>query len=174
MLGTKEKYVLAMATLFLIGLSAAWAGYTSFATINITQSVQELASVSGNNKSFGKQIYREGFFYFTQTGVFYIYYPQTDKVYVRITIVNPAELKEYYDFLNIKVKLYRTDAPDTYYKESLITLTNPEVIINAEGLGANGAVNWGVDVAVNGFALKSGGSPDIMLHCAIEPAEAAK
>jgi len=175
----KEKmYTLALMILVLTGISAAWAAYSNFATLAISNDVSELASVSGYDYTFKKQIYKEGWFYFTKTGAFRISNPQTNKIFVRVTLVNPAELKEYYDPLSITVKLYEVNGDDNEYVEEVITLKNPEVILDptasSNDLDADGSIDWKIDVTVNGFAIKAGDSPDIVLHCSVEPAEVAK
>jgi len=171
----KEKmYTLALMALVMTGISAAWAAYSNFATITMG-AAEDLAEVYGSTLDWSsKKIYRKGWFHFTRTNAFTIKDPTTNKMYVRVALVNPAQLKEYYGSLIIYVKLYDTNGDE--YVEDIITLTQPEVILDPRSPGDDLDTDndWKIDVTVNGFVLKKTSDlPDIKLYCSVEPAEAS-
>ena len=165
----KEKmYMLALMTLVLMGISAAWAGYNGTLTA-ATISTQNLASVSAGSGVGSKTIPKFGFFHWTISSAFTIQHTDTSTPrVVHIILVNAAELRKYVRYLNVKVTV--SDGSNTP-KTAYLTLTKPEEIIDTTS-GLSLESDWTVSLEIWGFAWKTpGSSADIIFDCEVEPAQ---
>ncbi len=171
----KEKiYALALFTLVLIGVSAAWAAYSGTSTVTVSK-IEDIAALSASDKTFTVSIYRRGWFYGTKADVFTITDPSdntkapaTNKIYVTVILLNAPELRRYFRYLTIKVDLNN----GTSHVIDYITLTNAEVLLDASTLKAGGGV-WTIDLTAYGYAWKTGSNIQIQLIASVEPAEAS-
>jgi hypothetical protein len=103
MLSKEEKYVLAMATLLLIGLSTAWAGYSGTSTISV-EGLSDFASITSSKPSITlKNLKINQWFYNKTQGVFNI--TVNTGVWVRVGVLNMAELAGDFKALDINVTL---------------------------------------------------------------------
>jgi len=168
----EKTYALALMALVLIGVSAAWAGYTATSTVTVG-TVSELADVVSNSPDLKLEIYKWGWFYKSEDHVFNITdpsdpskSPKTNDIFVRIVLVNAPELRQYFKYLIIKVNM--TDGTESVVE--YMSLVNAEVFLNATSLLTE-SNPWTVNITVYGFAWKKSES-DITfdLYCSVEPA----
>jgi len=167
MLGTKEKYVLAIATLFLIGLSTAWAGYNGISTIS-TGTIQDFATVTVNKSSITLSgLKKNVWFYNTTTDVFSINAVNTNAC-VRVGVLNMAELADDFKALDINVTLRAVGSGQGNWDVISLEGGTSSVLLNAPV--SNAPVDFAVDLYISGRPAISGSSPSISLYCAVEPA----
>jgi hypothetical protein len=163
-LGRKERYVLAMALLLVVGLSAAWAAGSSTTTISFS-TVSGFPSVKANQPSIQLSgLKRNVWFYSVTTGVFSISsVPSGLKLWVRVGVSNMAQLASDFKALDINVTL-RSDS--TKVDSDVISL---EAGTSSVLLNATGYTSYTIDLYISGLPTTT--SPrSIMLYCAIEPA----
>jgi hypothetical protein len=166
-LGRKERYVLAMALLLVIGLSAAWAAGSSMATISFS-SVSNFPSVTANKPSISlSNLKKNVWFYNVTEEVFTINVPTGSKLWVRVGVQNMAELANDFKALDINVTLRKSGG--TKVDSDVISLGagTSSVLLN---LTASTGDTYCIDLYISGRPTIT--SPDpIMLYCVIEPAE---
>jgi hypothetical protein len=163
MLSKEEKYVLAMATLLLIGLSTAWAGYSGTSTISV-EGLSDFASITSSKPSITlKNLKINQWFYNKTQGVFNI--TVNTGVWVRVGVLNMAELADDFKALDINVTLM---AGDSKVDSDVISLGAgvSSVLLNASSV-TSGSLS--VDLYISGRPVKSNPDP-IKLYCAVEPA----
>jgi hypothetical protein len=171
-LGRKERYVLAMALLLVVGLATAWAGYS--ATTTIPSSISEfLLSVSGGGGSgIALSSLKKGvWFYKGETGVFTITVPSgvSGKINVTVGVANMGQIASTFDALEINVTL---KDGSSLVDQGVISLQGG---ISTVVLGANvsGGKTYYVVVTISGRPAKSG-SVNIIMYCSVRPAEAVE
>ena len=168
-MGRKERYVLAMALLLVIGLSAAWAAGSSMATISFS-SVSNFPSVTANKPSISlsKNLKKNVWFYNVTREVFTIIdVPTGSKLWVRVGVQNMAELANDFKALDINVTLRKSGG--TKVDSDVISLGagTSSVLLN---LTASTGDTYCIDLYISGRPTTA--SPrSIMLYCVIEPAE---
>jgi hypothetical protein len=173
MLGTKEKYVLAMATLFLIGLSTAWAGYNGISTIS-TGTIQDFAQVTPNKPTITLSgLKKNVWFYNTTTDVFFINATNTS-AWVRVGVLNMAEIADDFKALDINVtlKVARFVSGSSGQGDwDVISLEagTSSVLLNAT-VSSGSVVDFAVDLYISGRPAGKD-SATISVYCAVEPAE---
>jgi len=173
-LGRKERYVLAMALLLVVGLSAAWAGYNGVVAIGTDDNgIVEFAivtpsySVSNTLSGLKKNVW------FTETkgGVFTISSIRVSGVYVVVGVTNMAELQEKFKSLDINVTL---KCGGNIKSWGVISLEGgvSSVLLNATGISGSstGSSNLSVDVIVQGRPSVTG-SARIIMYCTVQPAK---
>ena len=164
MLSKEEKYVLAMATLLLIGLSTAWAGYSGTSTISVEGNLSNFASVTSNKPSITlKNLKINQWFYNKTQGVFTI--TVNTGVWVRVGVLNMAELAGDFKALDINVTLMASSGK---VDSDVISLGAgvSSVLLNASSV-TSGSLS--VDLYISGKPVTSNPS-SIKLYCAVEPA----
>jgi len=171
-LGRKERYVLAMALLLVIGLSAAWAAGSSMATISF--SVSDFPSVRANKPSISlSNLKRNVWFYNVTKEVFTIgNVSDGSKLWVRVGVQNMAELANDFKALDINVTLRKSNG--TKVDSDVISLGagTSSVLLNltaSTGTGT-GKDTYYIDLYISGRPTTTSPNP-IMLYCVIEPAE---
>jgi len=171
MLGTKEKYVLAMATLFLIGLSAAWAGYSNVTTIS--GSPGNFASVQGTTLSLTKLKKNTWFnetYDATTSPIFTISDIGVKGMYIRIVLTNAPDLVD--DFKSLTIKVY-TNA-STEPTEGFISLASgtADVLLYVDCTSVS---TVGVGACIYGYTSpKPSSDVKIQLACFVEQAGEVK
>ena len=168
-MGRKERYVLAMALLLVIGLSAAWAAGSSMATISFS-TVSDFPSVTVNKQSIRLSgLKKNVWFYNVTSDVFSINVPSDFnlKLWVRVGVSNMAQLASNFKALDINVTLRKSGG--TKVDSDVISLGagTSSVLLN---LAASTGDTYCIDLYISGRPTTT--SPDpIMLYCVIEPAE---
>ena len=163
-MGRKERYVLAMALLLVIGLSAAWAAGSSMATISFS-SVSNFPSVTADKPSISlSNLKKNVWFYNVTREVFTIDVPTGSKLWVRVGVQNMAELANDFKALDINVTL---KSGSTKVDSDVISL---EAGTSSVLLYATGYTGYTIDLYISGRPTITSPHP-IMLYCAIEPAE---
>jgi hypothetical protein len=163
-LGRKERYVLAMALLLVIGLSAAWAAGSSMVTVSFS-SVSNFPSVAANNPSIQlSNLKKNVWFYKVVSNAFSIQSVLNGlKLWVRVGVSNMAQLADDFKALDINVTL---KSSSTKVDSDVISL---EAGTSSVLLNATGYTSYTIDLYISGLPTTT--SPDsIMLYCAIEPA----
>jgi hypothetical protein len=167
-LGRKERYVLAMALLLVIGLSAAWAAGSSMATISFS-TVSDFPSVTVNKQSIRLSgLKKNVWFYNVTSDVFIISsVPGGLKLWVRVGVSNMAQLASDFKALDINVTL--KDYSNTKVATDVISLgagtSSVLLYLNTNSTGGT----FKIDLYISGLPATT--SPrSIMLYCAIEPA----
>jgi hypothetical protein len=171
-LGRKERYVLAMALLLVVGLSAAWAAGSSMATISFS-TVSDFPSVRANKPSISlSSLKKNVWFYSVTTNVFSINVPPSTsslKLWVRVGVSNMAQLANDFKALDINVTL----KGDTKVDSDVISLgagTSSVLLYLDTSTSTSADGTFKIDLYISGLPTTT--SPDpIMLYCAIEPAE---
>jgi hypothetical protein len=168
-LGRKERYVLAMALLLVIGLSAAWAAGSSMATISFP-SVSDFPSVTANKPSISlSNLKRNVWFYNVTKEVFTINVPTESKLWVRVGVQNMAQLADDFKALDINVTLRKSGG--TKVDSDVISLGagTSSVLLNLAASTSTGGT-YCIDLYISGRPTITLPDP-IMLYCVIEPAE---
>ena len=172
-MGRKERYVLAMALLLVIGLSAAWAAGSSMVTVSFS-SVSGFPSVTANNPSISlSNLKKNVWFYNVTKEVFTIdNVPTGSKLWVRVGVQNMAELANDFKALDINVTLKKSSG--TKVDSDVISLGagTSSVLLNltaSTGTGT-GKDTYYIDLYISGRPTTTSPNP-IMLYCVIEPAE---
>ena len=166
MLSKEEKYVLAMATLLLIGLSTAWAGYSGTSTISVG-SLSDFASITHSKPSITLQNLKKNQWFYNKTqDVFNI--TVNTGVWVRVGVLNMAELADDFKALDINVTLM---AGSSKVDSDVISLEAgvSSVLLNASSVTSGSSVELSVDLYISGRPVNSNPS-SIKLYCAVEPA----
>jgi len=165
-MNAKEKsYTMALAALLLIGLSAAWAGYSSVATISASD-IADFASVSPGSGLSLTGLKKNVWFYKNVFSVFTISKVNVSDIYVLVGVINMADLADDFRSLNLNVTLKKDTTVEDWGVISLEGGTG-SVLLQATGL--SGSPNLTVDIYVWGRPAKTG-SATISLYCAVEPA----
>ena len=174
-MGRKERYVLAMALLLVIGLSAAWAGYSTAATATISTGIGSFASVQPKSSSLSlSNLKKNQWFYKNLGSVFTISNVDTNLTVV-VGVINMAELQNYFKSLDINVSLKKGGTVNDWGVLSLGGGTS-SVILNATVLenGTSQSQTIEVEVYVQGLPSVTTSSVKIIMYCAIEPAKAVQ
>ncbi len=166
-MNAKEKtYTIALAALMLIGLSTAWAGYNNISTIS-TGDISEFAVVSANKSTITLSgLKKNVWFYNKTTDVFYIDDAMAS-AWVRIGVVNMAELADKFKALDINVTLRVVGGKGVDWDVISLEAGASSVLLNATV--KNGPVDFAVDLYISGRPAKTE-SANIILYCAVEPA----
>jgi len=165
---TKEKmYTLALMTLVLMGISAAWAAYNDTATLS--GDIEDFASVSGQSLTLSK-LKRKAWFNETVSGVFSITGIEVDAVYVRVLLANAPELVD--DFKSLIIKVVLKDNDQNIVDSGYISLEGgaAEVLLEASGLSSGSSLT--VDAIVYGRPSKNIQDVSLQLVCLVEQAGA--
>jgi hypothetical protein len=176
-LGRKERYVLAMALLLAIGLSVAWAGYSTaaIATISTDNNIGSSASVQKSSSSLSlSNLKKNQWFYKDLGSVFTISNVDTNLTVV-VGVINMAELQNYFKSLdiNVSLKVRSSGAVKDWGVLSLEGGTS-SVILNAT-VSSGSSLTIDVYVYVQGLPSVTTSSPvRITMYCAIEPAKAVQ
>ena len=169
-MGRKERYVLAMALLLVVGLATAWAGYSATTTIsasNISEfpSVSEVSSITLSNLKKGV------WFYKGETKAFTITVPSefSGKINVTVGVINMGEIADKFQALDIYVKLNKSDV--IIIDQGVISLQGG---ISSVVLGASvSSGTYTVMVTISGRPAKAASNVvDIKMYCSVQPAEA--
>jgi len=169
-LGRKERYVLAMALLLVVGLSAAWAGYNGVVAIGTgSNDITEFAVVKPKGSVINDLSGLKKNVWFTKTidNVFTIDSIMVSDVYVVVGVTNMAELQEKFKSLDINVTLELSGSIKSW---GVISLEGgvSSVLLNATGLSGRPSLN--VDVIVQGRPSVTG-SARIIMYCTVQPAK---
>jgi len=169
-LGRKERYVLAMALLLVVGLSAAWAGYNGVVAIGTGASgIAEFAVVTpkGSVSNTLSNLKKNVWFTNTINDVFTISSISVSDVYVVVGVTNMAELQEKFKSLDINVTL---KCGGNIKSWGVISLEGgvSSVLLNATDI--SGGSNLSVDVIVQGRPSVTG-SARIIMYCTVQPAK---
>ena len=169
-MGRKERYVLAMALLLVVGLSAAWAAGSSTTTISFP-SVSEFPSVTANKPSIQLSgLKKNVWFYNVTRDVFIIsIVPGGLKLWVRVGASNMAQLASDFKALDINVTLKGYN--DIKVATDVISLEagTSSVLLYLDTNSTGGTFK--IDLYISGLPATTTTSPrSIMLYCAIEPA----
>jgi hypothetical protein len=173
-LGRKERYVLAMALLLVVGLATAWAGYS--ATTTIPSSISEfLPSVSGESGIALSGLKKGVWFYKGETRVFTITVPSnaTGEINVTVGVANMGQIASTFDALEINVTL--KDGSNNLVDQGVISLGGgiSTVVLGASVSGGASGTTYYVVVTISGRPAKSG-SVNIIMYCSVRPAEAVE
>jgi hypothetical protein len=170
-LGRKERYVLAMALLLVIGLSAAWAGYSTAAIATISTDIGSFASVEKSSSLSLSNLKKNNWFYKNLGSVFTIRNVTTNLTVV-VGVINMAELQNYFKSLdiNVSLKVRSSGAVKDWGVLSLEGGTS-SVILNAT---VSSGSSLTIDVYVQGLPSVTTSSVKITMYCAIEPAKAVQ
>jgi len=175
-LGRKERYVLAMALLLAIGLSVAWAGYSTaaIATISTGTGIGSFASVQKSSSLSLSNLKKNNWFYKNLGSVFTINNVNTNLTVV-VGVINMAELQNYFKSLDINVSLKKDGTVKDWGVLSLEGGTS-SVILNAtvsqSEISQSQTIE--VEVYVQGLPSVTTSSVKITMYCAIEPAKAVQ
>ena len=169
-MGRKERYVLAMALLLVVGLSAAWAGYNGVVAIGTgSNDITEFAVVKPKGSVINDLSGLKKNVWFTKTidNVFTIDSIMVSDVYVVVGVTNMAELQEKFKSLDINVTLELSGSIKSW---GVISLEGgvSSVLLNATGLSGRPSLN--VDVIVQGRPSVTG-SARIIMYCTVQPAK---
>jgi hypothetical protein len=169
-LGRKERYVLAMALLLVVGLSAAWAGYNGVVAIGTNASgIAEFAVVTPESSVINTLSNLKKNVWFTNTinGVFTISSISVSDVYVVVGVTNMAELQEKFKSLDINVTLKCGGNTKSW---GVISLEGgvSSVLLNATNISSGSDLS--VDVIVQGRPSVTG-SARIIMYCTVQPAK---
>jgi len=174
-LGRKERYVLAMALLLAIGLSVAWAGYSTadIATIS-TANIGSFASVQKSSSLSLSNLKKNQWFYKDLGSVFTINNVDTNLTVV-VGVINMAELQNYFKSLDINVSLkVRSSGEVKDWGVLSLEGGTSSVILNAI-VSSGSPLTIDVYVYVQGLPSVTTSSPvRITMYCAIEPAKAVQ
>ena len=166
-MGRKERYVLAMALLLVIGLSAAWAAESSM--VKVSFSVDNFPSVTASNPSIQLSGLKKNVWFYKQVSKAFTInsVPGNLKLWVRVGVWNMAQLADDFKALDINVTL--KGYADTKVVSDVISLGagTSSVLLYLNTNNTGGTFN--IDLYISGSPTTT--SPDsIMLYCAIEPA----
>ena len=168
-MGRKERYVLAMALLLAIGLSAAWAASTDVASISASISGYPALGVSNVTKPSmtkvaGKWYYLESKNVLNVTASSIFSY--NTNCTVLVTLVNAAQLAGNFRSLDIYVELKTKDG--TSMDKGVISLEQGvfSVLLNATNIGQS-AFPLSVWVTASGYA-RSGNPHTVTLYLACQ------
>jgi len=166
-LGRKERYVLAMALLLVVGLASAWAGYSATTTISAS-SISGFVSVSATTSPISLTgLKKSVWFYRGETSAFTITVPTTMNINVTVGVANMGQIASMFDALEINVTL--KDSGNKLVDQGVISL---EGGISTVVLGASvSSGTYTVVVTISGRPAKSG-SVNIIMYCSVQPAEA--
>jgi len=165
-MNTKEKtYMMALVALLLIGLSTAWAGYSSSITISggtpsaALQVSQASSTPSLSNLKKGKWFQSSAQDAFTISNV-----ASNSRLYVTVGVTNMANLAKQFSSLEIKVELY--DANGTSLTSGFISLTGgiSSVILEVDDTDAS-PPPYTVKVTVSGRPSVDVDSISIEMYC---------
>ena len=169
-MGRKERYVLAMALLLVVGLASAWAGYSATTTIS-TGSISDFPSVSGEGTISLSGLKKNVWFYKGETKVFTITVPSgfSGKINVTVGVANMGQIASMFDALEINVTL--KDSNNKLVDQGVISLRGG---ISTVVLGASDSSgNYTVAVTISGRPAKSSSvNVNIIMYCSVRPAEA--
>ena len=173
-MGRKERYVLAMALLLVVGLASAWAGYSATTTIS-TGTISDFPSVSGEGTISLPNLKKNVWFYKGETKVFTITVPNgvTMNINVTVGVRNMGEIADKFQALDIYVKL--NSSPSTIEDWGVISLEGgiSTVVLGASVPGSASSTTYTVVVTISGRPAKSG-SVNIIMYCSVRPAEAVQ
>jgi hypothetical protein len=162
-MNTKEKtYMMALAALLLIGLSTAWAGYSSLITISggtpsaALQVSQVNPTPSLSNLKKGKWFQSSAQDAFTISNV-----TASSKLYVTVGVTNMGTLATQFSSLEIKVELYASGETSAV-ASGFISLTGGISSVILEGTGAT---KYTVKITVSGRPSVDVGSISIEMYC---------
>jgi hypothetical protein len=169
-LGRKERYVLAMALLLVVGLASAWAGYSATTTISAS-SISSFVSVSATANSISLTgLKKNVWFYKGETKVFTITVLNgvTMNINVTVGVGNMGEIADKFQALDIYVKLNKSGV---IIDQGVISLQGG---ISTVVLGASvSSGTYTVVVTISGRPAKSG-NVNIIMYCSVQPAEAVQ
>jgi hypothetical protein len=160
-MNTKEKtYMMALAALLLIGLSTAWAGYSSSITIS-GDTLSEALTVDKARNSFLLSNLKKGKWFqnATQEAFTISNVASNSRLYVTVGVLNMADLAKQFSSLEIKVEL----AGGTSSTSDVISLTGGISSVILEGTGAT---KYTVKITVSGRPLVDvTGTISIEMYC---------
>jgi hypothetical protein len=162
-MNAKEKtYMMALVALLLIGLSVAWAGYSSSITIS-PESLSDALQVSTGTPSLFNL--KKGKWFQTDLGnVFTISHVDTgSRLYVTVGVLNMADLAKQFSSLEIEVELYTSGGSKV--DSDVISLTGgiSSVILEVDNTG--GSPTYTVKVTVSGRPSVDASSINIEMYC---------
>jgi len=178
-LGRKERYVLAMALLLAIGLSVAWAGYSTAAIATIstdTGGIGSFASVQKSSSSLSLSNLKKNNWFYRNLGSVFTIRNVTTNLTVVVGVINMAELQNYFKSLDINVSLKVSSSSSSSEVKDWGVLSleggTSSVILNAT---VSSGSSLTIDVYVQGLPSVTTSSPvRITMYCAIEPAKAVQ
>ena len=169
-MGRKERYVLAMALLLVVGLASAWAGYSATTTISAS-SISGFVSVSATTSPISLTgLKKNVWFYKGETSAFTITVPDTIttmNINVTVGVANMGQIASTFDALEINVTLKDSS---NKVDQGVISLEGgiSTVVLGASVSSSN---TYTVVVTISGRPAKSG-SVNIIMYCSVQPAEA--
>jgi len=173
-LGRKERYVLAMALLLVVGLATAWAGYSATTTISASN-ISEFPSVSGVSGITLSGLKKGVWFYKGETSAFTITVPSGTNgvswnINVTVGVANMGQIASMFDALEINVML--KDSSGKLVDQGVISLGGgiSTVVLGASVSGGASGTTYTVAVTISGRPAKSG-SVNIIMYCSVRPAE---
>ena len=170
-MGRKERYVLAMALLLVVGLATAWAGYSATTTISASN-ISEFPSVSGVSGITLSGLKKGVWFYKGETSVFTITVPSgvSGNINVTVGVANMGQIASTFDALEINVTL--KDSSNNLVDQDFISLQGgiSTVVLGASVSGGASGTTYTVAVTISGRPAKSG-SVNIIMYCSVRPAE---
>ena len=173
-MGRKERYVLAMALLLVVGLATAWAGYSATTTISAS-SISNFPSVSGEGTIYLQNLKKGAWFYRGETPVFTIDVPSgfSGDINVTVGVANMGQIASMFDALEINVTL--KDSNNKVEDQDFISLQGG---ISTVVLGAPSPAGktYNVVVTISGKVAKSAtsSSVNIIMYCSVRPAGAVE
>ena len=171
-MGRKERYVLAMALLLVVGLASAWAGYSATKTISAS-GISSFVSVSATSSPISLTgLKKNVWFYKGETNAFTITVPTTMDINVTVGVANMGQIASMFNALEINVTL-KKDEDNSLVDQGVISLQGG---ISTVVLGATGASGtYTVMVTISGRPAKAAASNvDIKMYCSVQPAEAVQ
>ena len=175
-MGRKERYVLAMALLLVVGLASAWAGYSATTTISASD-ISDFLSVSGKSTINLSNLKKGVWFYKGETPAFTITVPSgvSWDINVTVGVANMGQIASMFDALEINVTLKNSTK---LVDQGVISLGGgiSTVVLGASASGSAGSTKYTVVVTISGRPAKSSSSSsvNIIMYCSVRPAEAVQ
>jgi hypothetical protein len=170
-MNAKEKtYMMALAALLLIGLSTAWASYNATAIISASSN-GEYATIKVDQSSITLSDLKKNAWFYKDVGTVFSINQVAKDVWVRVGVLNMAELVDDFKALDIYVTL----EPVSGSGEGDWDVISLEAGVSSVLLKASvtsGTPGFNVKVYITGRPTSNISSVDIKLYCSVEPAEA--
>jgi hypothetical protein len=169
-MNAKEKtYMMALAALLLIGLSTAWASYNATATIS-TSSNGEYATINVKQSSISLSGLKKNAWFYKNVGTVFFINDTAKDVWVRVGVLNMAELVDDFKALDINVTLELVSGTGSGTGDwDVISLGAgvSSVLLKASVTGDT-TPDFAIKVYITGRPTSS--SANIKLYCSVEPA----